>query len=50
MEKIRYVLSRPEIIKILDKEVVNQNQNIRETLKVGTSNEEEAILLNKLTE
>lgn len=43
MEKIKFVLSRPEVIRILEKDSVRNNKNMRDTIRgvVGISVEEE---------
>ena len=43
MEKIRLVLSRPEVIKILEKETTAQNRSIRDTVRgmIGVNEEDE---------
>jgi hypothetical protein len=51
MEKIRFVLSRPEVIKILEKEIVTQRKSIRDTVRgmIGI-NEEDEIEMKKIAE
>lgn len=51
MEKIKFVLSRPEILSILEKETASKNQTMRETIKgvIGVSQEEE-LAMKKLAE
>lgn len=51
MEKIRLVLSRPEVIKILEKETTAQNRSIRDTVRgmIGV-NEEDEIEIKRMAE
>lgn len=51
MEKIKFVLSRPEIIKILEKDSQESKKNMRETIRgvMGLSYDEE-MQMKKLTE
>mgnify|MGYP000701746429 CR=1 FL=1 len=42
MDKIKFVLSRPEVIRILEKDTLGKERNMRETIRevVGLSEEE----------
>jgi hypothetical protein len=52
MEKIRFVLSRPEVIRILEKETHAQRRTIRETVRgvMGVDPREEEAELKRMAE
>ena len=43
MEKIKFVLTRPEVVRILEKDTINKSKSIRETVRgvMGVSESDE---------